>query len=174
LIPVTTVIACCRAKLGHSVIPVRLPKKNSFPAPPGRPGSPAGGWAWVPCTSSMCATDDFENFPRSPGEDDRRSSWGGDRRGGYPFTVVLGESGGGCRWVLMMVKTWPKRECSGGGKPDSRRPGYDTIDVATLLMHHLPAMTLKDGTGRKILLRSEYYPPRSSGKLRTPGAIIEG
>jgi hypothetical protein len=55
----------------------------------------------------------------------------------------------------MMVKTWPKRECSGGEKPDSGRPGYDTIDVAILLMHHLPATTLQDGAGRKILLRSE-------------------
>ena len=58
-----------------------------------------------------------------------------------------------------------------GGKPDSGRPGDDTIDVATLLMHHLPAMTLQDGAGRKILLRSDYL---SSGKLRTPGAMIKG
>ncbi|MFH1335545.1 MAG: hypothetical protein ABII96_03425 [Candidatus Zixiibacteriota bacterium] len=76
--------------------------------------------------------------------------------------------------MLMMVKTWPKGGCSGGGKPDSGRPGYDTIDVATLLMHHLPAMTLQDVAGRKILLRSEDYPPCLFGKMRTPGAIIEG
>lgn len=41
-------------------------------------------------------------------------------------------------------------------------------------MTPLPAMTLKDGAGRKILLWNEYYPPCLSGKMRTPGAIIEG
>jgi len=37
----------------------------------------------------------------------------------------------------------------------------ESRDVATLLMHHLPAMTLQDGAGRKILLWNEYSTPLS-------------